>query len=54
MDVCQQSIEEIIVLLTQVLQLGYSRGEVEVLLGLMLLKGGLGLVDLCGEAVVGD
>lgn len=41
-------------LLAQVLQLGYSWGEVEVLLGLMLLKGGFCLIDFCCEAVVGD
>lgn len=54
MDIRQQSIEEVVVLLAQVLQFGHTWGEVEVLLGLVLLEGGLCLVDICCEAVVGN
>lgn len=51
-EVGQQSVEDVVVLVAQLLQLGYARRPVVVLLLLVLLQGRLGLVDLPCEPLV--
>lgn len=48
----EQSVEEVVVLLAQLLQLLHTGCEIKVLLVLVLLQGRLRLVDLRREAVV--